>query len=105
MSKELKKEVIEVLGYVRGDATGWGINVSKISWNDAPSTLNIRQVNEAQDYIGKGIAISDIEADALANILIKNDYGSVDELKEAVKRRELFTDYGEIVNENEDIES
>lgn len=99
--KELKKEVIEVLGYVRGDETGWGINVSKISWDGAPSTLNIRNVNSAKDIIGKGVALSDYEADVLTDILVNSDYGSVEALKEAVKRREFFTDYGEIVNENE----
>lgn len=93
--------MIEVLGYIRGDNTGWGINVSKIRWGDDPTTLNIRNVNEPKDIISKGITISDYEASLLADLLVRNDYGSVEELKEAIKRREFFTDYGEIVNENE----
>ncbi len=100
--KEIKRDVIEVLGYIRGDNTGWGINVSKISWENEPTTLNVRHVNEPADIISKGISISDYEASLLTDILIKNDYGSVDELKEAIKRREFFTDYGEIINENEE---
>lgn len=100
-NSDIKKEVIDILGFVRGDKDGWGIGVSKIRWNDDPATVNIRNMNLTKDIIGKGISISDYEAELLTNLLVRNDYGDIEELKDAIRRRDFVTDYGEIVNENE----
>lgn len=100
-SNDIKKEVIDVIGFVRGDEDGWGIGVAKIRWNDDPTTVNIRNMNLSKDIIGKGISISDYEAELLTNLLVRNDYGDIEELKDAISRRKFVTDYGEIINENE----
>lgn len=90
MARESKfKGVIEeVVGVLKEAEThDWATMVARISWNDNPSKLEIRQVNLTQDIIGKGIALTDEEAEKLTDILISSDYGSVDVMQEAIKRK------------------
>ena len=54
------------------------------------TTLDIRNYNFGTKQIGKGISLSSEEADRLTNILLENDFGSLDELEKAVKRKKNF---------------
>lgn len=100
MSK-FNMDVIEVLGHVRGNEDGWGIGVMKMAWGDNPTTLDIRNVNLVQERAGKGVSLSDTEAERLVEILLDNNYGTIESLKEAINRRESIFDYGELVNQND----
>lgn len=74
------------------DKHDWCKSVLRISWGENPPTLDIRNVNMAQKRIGKGISLSNEEVDKLVNILLDNDYGSLENLEQAITRkREIFS--------------
>lgn len=86
-------EIESYIGTIKeSDKHNWTKSVIKISWNDNPSTLDIRNLNIAQNRIGRGISLSNEEADRLVDILVENDYGTMETLEEAIKRkRRMFT--------------
>lgn len=100
MSK-FKMDVIEVMGYLRGSEDGWGLGVMKMAWGDNPTTIDIRHMNLAQERPGKGVSLSDMEAEALFNILLREGFGTIEDLKEELERRDSLFEYGELVNEND----
>lgn len=66
----------------------WCKAVLRMKWGDNPSTLDIRSVNMADEKrIGKGISLSNEEADKLVSILIDEGYGSLEEIEAAIKKR------------------
>lgn len=86
-------EIKEFIGVLKeSDKHDWCKAVTKISWNDNPPTIDIRNINVSQNKIGKGISLTDEEADRLVDILLENDYGSLDILTKALERkRSRFT--------------
>lgn len=90
MSKEFKQEIIEVLGTVKEANKGWGKYIMKIRYGEDtnPISLDIRNYNLEADRSGRGITLNDEEADAVVDILLDNNYGSLDKIKEALERRE-----------------
>lgn len=63
----------------------WVKAIVRISWNDKPPAINIRNlklVNDGDPILGKGISLSDEETDVLVDALLDKGYGS----KEAVER-------------------
>ena len=93
--KEIKCEVIELYGNIRGPEDNWGITVSKIRWNEDAPTVNIRNTNLMKGIIGKGVALSDEETDTLVDVLLERDYGSVEAIEKALERRRTRFDYDE----------
>lgn len=91
--EKIKVEIIEHLGVLKeSDTHDWCKAVARISWDGAPSTLDVRNMNLSQEKFGRGITLTDDEADTLVDILVQNDYGSLDVLEEAVsKRKQRFT--------------
>ena len=53
-------------------------------WGENPITVDIRMVNKTNDFIGKGISLSDEECDKLVDILLDRGYGSIDKIKEVL---------------------
>lgn len=82
------EEIIEVLS--ENDKNNWGKAVARISWNDRPSTLDIRNMNLADPAKTwpKGISLSDEEADRLTDVLLDRDYGSIESMSKALKRKQ-----------------
>ena len=90
MSKEFKQEIIDILGVVKEANKGWGKYIMKIRYGEStnPISLDIRNYNLESERSGKGITLNDEEADAVVDILLDNNYGSIDKIKEALDRRE-----------------
>ena len=96
-------EIGDILGVVKeSETTDWGKVVAYFNWlsekkKGDKTTLDIRNYNFGTKQIGKGISLSSEEADRLTNILLENDFGSLEELEKAVKRkRDFFTITDEI---------
>lgn len=89
----IKAEIIEHLGALKeSDSHDWCKAVARISWNGNPSTLDVRNMNLSTEQFGRGITLTDDEADTLVDLLVQNDYGSVEVLEEAViTRKQRFT--------------
>lgn len=94
-------DVIEVLGHIRGTGDGWGISVMRMAWNDNPTTLDIRNMNLSQDRAGRGVSLSDVEAEKLLEILLDNEYGTIEKLEEVLQKRKSLFEYDDLVNQND----
>lgn len=85
---EFKFEIVEYLGSLKeSNKHDWCKSIAKISWNDNPPTLDIRSLNLAKEKAGKGISLSDEEADTLTDILLEQDHGSMEALESAIERK------------------
>ena len=102
-------EIGDILGIVKeSETTDWSKVVAYFNWlsekkKGDKTTLDIRNYNFSTKKIGKGISLSSEEADKLTNILLENDFGSLEELEKAVKRKkDFFTITDDIENELND---
>jgi len=86
-------EMIELLGSIKeSPSSDWSKSVARISWNGNPSTIDIRNMNLPQEIMGKGISLTDEEADSLVDLLLSEDYGTIDAIEEALnKKKKRFT--------------
>lgn len=86
--KDIKFEIEEFIAPITENTKhDWIKGVAKISWNDNPSKLDIRNMNLAQNRMGSGISLSDEEVDKLVDILLENDYGSLESIEKALKKK------------------
>ena len=89
-------EMGDILGIIKeSDTTDWSKVVAYFTWlskkkKGDKTTLDIRNYNFGTKQIGKGISLSSEEADRLTNILLENDFGSLEDLENAVKRKRNF---------------
>ena len=99
--EDIKYEMIEFLGSIKENSNSdWSKSVAKIAWNNNPSTIDIRNMNLPQDIMGKGISLTDEEVDNLVDLLLSEDYGTIDAISKALeKKKRRFT----IQNNNDDI--
>ena len=81
--KEFKSEVIERVATLK-ETNGYTKEVIRMIWGDNPITMDIRMVNKSNDFIGKGISLSDEECDKLVDVLLDRGYGSIDKIKEVL---------------------
>lgn len=79
--KEFKSEVVEHIANLKEGQT-FNKSVIRMRWNDNDVTLDIRNVDTRTNFVGKGISLSDDEADMLVDILLDRGYGSVEKVKE-----------------------
>ena len=104
--KNFSFNIDEYIGSLKESTShDWAKAVLRIAWNEKPSTLDIRNVNMAQQRIGKGISLSNEEADRLVAILLEQDYGTIDDLERALKRKRSFfqitNDIDEVLDNDE----
>jgi len=91
--EKIKFEIVEFIGSLKeSDQHDWCKLVARIAWNDKPPSLDIRSMNLSDHRAGKGISLTDEEVDKLIDLLLENDYGSLELLEKAVaKKRNRFT--------------
>jgi|HigsolmetaAR202D_1030399.scaffolds.fasta_scaffold11353_5 Uncharacterized protein conserved in bacteria len=106
MSKRIKKDEVtfnieeHIAVLSENDKNDWVKAVDRISWNGRPATLDIRKRNMSKPEIWpSGISLTDEEADRLTDILLDQDYGSIEALEEALRRKKSrFTVLADAVN-------
>ena len=81
--KEFKHEVIERIDTLK-ETNNYSKEVLRMIWGDNPITVDIRVVNKSNNFIGKGISLTDEECDKLVDILLDRGYGSVEKIKEVL---------------------
>jgi hypothetical protein len=81
--KEFKHEVIERIDTLK-ESNNYSKEVLRMIWGDNPVTIDIRMVNKTNDFIGKGISLSDEECDKLVDTLLDRGYGSIEKIKEVL---------------------
>ena len=81
-------EIEEFIGVLKeNDKHDWCKAGARITWNDNPTTIDIRNMNISQNKVMKGISLSDEETDRLVDILLEHDYGSMEALVKAIERK------------------
>lgn len=81
--KDFDNEVIEHIAVLK-ESDKYSKEVVRMRWFDNPITMDIRMVNKTNDFIGKGISLSDEECDMLVDILLDRGYGSIEKIKEVL---------------------
>ncbi len=66
---EIKYDIIEKLGVIGEGSKGWKKEVNIISWNGRKAKLDIRDWDEDNEKMGKGITLSKDELKALKSLL------------------------------------
>ena len=56
--KELKFELINVIGIVSNSTKGWKKELTRVSWNGEEPKYDIRTWDEEHDKMGKGVTLS-----------------------------------------------
>lgn len=69
---DLKFEIIESYGVLSTSAKGWTKELNKVSWNDAEPKFDIRDWSPDHEKMGKGITLTDEEAEKLRLFLEKS---------------------------------
>lgn len=65
----IEYEIIEEIGVLSENARGWRKELNKVSWNDRPPKYDIRDWSEDHEKMGKGITLTDEEAEVLKKLL------------------------------------
>ncbi|HBJ8781132.1 TPA: hypothetical protein LEN43_001363 [Listeria monocytogenes] len=65
----IEYEIIEEIGVLSENARGWRKELNKISWNGRPPKYDIRDWSEDYEKMGKGITLTDEEAEVLKKLL------------------------------------
>ena len=64
-------EIVEELGVLSSSQSGWSRELNRVSWNDAPAKLDIRDWSPDHSKMGKGISLNDTEVNKLKELLAK----------------------------------
>lgn len=65
----IEYEVIEEVGVLSENTRGWRKELNRVSWNGRPAKYDIRDWAENHEKMGKGITLTDEEAEALKKLL------------------------------------
>lgn len=65
----IEYEIIEEIGVLSENARGWRKELNKVSWNGRPPKYDIRDWSEDHEKMGKGITLTDEEAETLKKLL------------------------------------
>lgn len=84
------------------DSNDWVKGVARIKWGDNPTTIDIRNMNLANDTVYRGVSLSDEEADNLVKILLDEGYGNLDDIIDTVKTRKSRFSYMSVEEARDD---
>ena len=66
---DFKYEIVEEIGVLSESAKGWTKELNKVSWNGAEPKYDIRDWSPDHEKMGKGITLTDEEAEILKSLL------------------------------------
>ena len=67
----LKYEIINQVGIISTAASGWSIELNRVSWNGNEPKYDLRSWSPDHSKMGKGITLSDEDLIALSALLNK----------------------------------
>ncbi|MCD2256215.1 YdbC family protein [Agrilactobacillus fermenti] len=65
----IKYEVIENIGVLSTNKSGWQRELNLVSWNDRPPKFDLRDWSEDHEKMGKGLTLTNEELSKLKEIL------------------------------------
>ncbi|HKL85730.1 MAG TPA: YdbC family protein [Treponemataceae bacterium] len=69
MAEEFSFEIIEKLGVLSENKTGWTMELNTVSWGGRPAKYDIRSWSPDHQKMGKGVTLSTEEFAALKKLL------------------------------------
>lgn len=70
-SQELKFEIINQIGVISTSASGWNVELNRVSWNGNEPKYDLRSWSPNHTKMGRGITLTEKELIALAALLDK----------------------------------
>ncbi len=70
-NQELKFEIINQIGVVSTSASGWNVELNRVSWNGNEPKYDIRSWSPDHAKMGRGITLSEEELITLSELLNK----------------------------------
>lgn len=70
-NQELKFEIINQIGVISTSASGWNVELNRVSWNGNEPKYDVRSWSPDPTKMGKGITFSEEELVALSELLAK----------------------------------
>ncbi len=70
-NQELKFEIINQIGVISTSASGWSVELNRVSWNGNEPKYDVRSWSPDHTKMGKGITLSEEELIALSELLKK----------------------------------
>ena len=68
---ELKFEIINQIGVISTNSSGWNLELNRISWNGREPKYDIRSWSPDHAKMGKGVTLTEDDVIALADLLTK----------------------------------
>lgn len=95
------EEIIENIS--ESTNSNWGKFIIRASFDDKPSTIDIRNMKVGDEQIiGKGISLTNEEVDIVVDSLLTHGYGTIDKLQsELDRRKKMFGDFTDSPNDND----
>ncbi len=69
--QDLKFEIINQIGVISTSASGWTVELNRVSWNGNEPKYDVRSWSPDHAKMGKGITLSEEEIVALSELLAK----------------------------------
>ena len=66
---DIKFEITEHIGVLSEGSKGWTKEINRVSWNDRDPKIDIREWSPDHTKMGKGITLTDEEAQKLIELL------------------------------------
>jgi len=63
--------IVKNIGVISSEKSGWQKELNLVSWNGRPPKLDIRDWAPDHQKMGKGVTLTEVEAAALAELLIE----------------------------------
>lgn len=70
----IEYEILETIGVLSTNAKGWQKELNLISWNGRPAKFDLRDWAPNHEKMGKGITLTNEEADALKKLLAEMSF-------------------------------
>ena len=70
-NQELKFEIINQIVVISTSASGWNVELNRVSWNGNEPKYDVRSWSPDHTKMGKGITLSEEELVALSELLAK----------------------------------
>ena len=62
-------EIVEQIGVITEKASGWKLELNRMSWNDKPAKYDIREWDAEHERMGRGTTLTEDEARTLCEML------------------------------------
>lgn len=69
--EDIKFEILEHIGVLRSNASGWSRELNIVSWNERPAKFDIREWTPDHEKMTKGITLTDFEMNKICELVMQ----------------------------------